>query len=283
MSEIHRFYALLIASGIVHGALIFGLSWTFDDPAPPSQTLDITLAQFESKQAPDEADFLAQANQQGSGTLEEKAELSTLDHAQFQANDIRQVQQAQRLQQQQASDASGASIMTSVQNSWDQTIADDESRQEVESQEQEQQLQNQISTEIATLEAELRAERQAYAKRPRRRQLTAVATKASADAAYLHGWRQKIESVGNMNYPDLRVYGELTLLVSVRANGTIEKVEVRRSSGYRSLDDAAKRIVRQAAPFDPFPDAIRKHTDILEIIRTWRFEKGGYLSSSSSS
>ena len=138
----------------------------------------------------------------------------------------------------------------------------------------------QLSTEIASLEAELRNERQAYAKRPRRRQLTAVATKAAADAAYLHQWRQKNENVGNLNYPDLNIYGELTLLVAVRANGTIEKVEIRRSSGYRSLDEAAKRIVRQAAPFDPFPESIRKHTDILEIIRTWRFEKEGYLSSS---
>lgn len=280
MSEIHRFSFILLLSSVLHLGLIFGLHWQSDDPSPPSKTLDITLAQFTSLEAPEEADFLAQANQQGSGTLEEKAELSTVEQAKFQANEIREVQQAKTLQQQESKQLSGQAVLTSVQDSWKQNVRD-ESTLDVQAVSQEQQqFENQQSAEIATLEAELRSERQAYARRPRRRQLTAVATKASVDAAYLSGWRQKIESVGNMNYPDLRVYGDLTLLVAIRANGTIERVEVRRSSGYRSLDDAAKRIVRQAAPFDPFPEAIRKHTDILEIIRTWRFEKGGYLSSS---
>lgn len=279
--EVHRFSVILLGSTILHAALIFGVSWTLDDPAPPSKTLDITLAQYQSDTSPDEADFLAQANQQGSGTLEEKAELSTLEQAQFRANEIRDVQKVQSAPVQQVQQkVAGQELLTSVQKSWAQKNDKTSQIEEVQNTGQEQQLQSQVSLEIASLEAELRSERQAYARRPRRRQLTAVATKASVDAAYLSGWRQKIESVGNMNYPDLQIYGELTLLVGIRANGTIEKVEVRRSSGYRSLDDAAKRIVRQASPFDPFPEEIRKHTDILEIIRTWRFEKGGYLSSS---
>lgn len=281
MSEIHRFSFILLLSSVLHLGLIFGLHWQSDDPSPPTKTLDITLAQFASQEAPEDADFLAQANQQGSGTLEDKAELSTVEQAQFQANEIRQVQQAQTMQQQQKSEiVNGQAVLTSVQDSWDQNVKDELKAKDQPVKQESQQFENQQSAEIASLEAELRSERQAYARRPRRRQLTAVATKASVDAAYLSGWRQKIESVGNMNYPDLSVYGDLTLLVAIRANGTIERVEIRRSSGYRSLDDAAMRIVRQAAPFDPFPEAIRKHTDILEIIRTWRFEKGGYLSSS---
>ncbi|HCK91951.1 MAG TPA: energy transducer TonB, partial [Gammaproteobacteria bacterium] len=254
--------------------------WSTLDPAPPASTLEITLAQFKSETQPDQADFLAQANQQGSGTLEEKAELSTVEQAQFRANEINQVQQSQQVMQQQNQEVVNQKLITSVQDSWSENEQEDSKKLEEQSQGQDMSEDQQLSTEIASLEAELRNERQAYAKRPRRRQLTAVATKAAADAAYLHQWRQKIENVGNLNYPDLNIYGELTLLVAVRANGTIEKVEIRRSSGYRSLDEAAKRIVRQAAPFDPFPESIRKHTDILEIIRTWRFEKEGYLSSS---
>mgnify|MGYP001039431920 CR=1 FL=1 len=281
MVENRQFSFILISSTLFHAALIFGLHWTFDDPIPPSQTLDITLAQFASKDEPEEADFLAQAHQQGSGTLAEKKELSTLEQAQFQANEIREVQQTQAIQQQeQQAKQAGPKVLSTVQTSWAQTASEEAELEVLKNNLREIQQRNQISSEIATLEAELKNERQSYAKRPRRRQLTAVATKASLDAAYLSSWRQKIESVGNMNYPDLNIYGELTLLVAVRANGTIERVEVRRSSGYRSLDDAAKHIVRQAAPFDAFPEDIRKHTDILEIIRTWRFEKGGYLSSS---
>lgn len=280
MSEIQRFNLILVGSVLAHVALIFGVHWSTLDPAPPASTLEITLAQFKSETQPDQADFLAQANQQGSGTLEEKAELSTVEQAQFRANEINQVQQSQQVMQQQNQEVVSQKLITSVQDSWSENEQEDSKKLEEQSQGQDMSEDQQLSTEIASLEAELRNERQAYAKRPRRRQLTAVATKAAADAAYLHQWRQKIENVGNLNYPDLNIYGELTLLVAVRANGTIEKVEIRRSSGYRSLDEAAKRIVRQAAPFDPFPEAIRKHTDILEIIRTWRFEKEGYLSSS---
>ena len=277
MSEIQRFNLILVGSVLAHVALIFGVHWSTLDPAPPASTLEITLAQFKSETQPDQADFLAQANQQGSGTLEEKAELSTVEQAQFRANEINQVQQSQQVMQQQNQEVVSQKLITSVQDSWSENEQEDSKKLEEQSQGQDMSEDQQLSTEIASLEAELRNERQAYAKRP---QLTAVATKAAADAAYLHQWRQKIENVGNLNYPDLNIYGELTLLVAVRANGTIEKVEIRRSSGYRSLDEAAKRIVRQAAPFDPFPEAIRKHTDILEIIRTWRFEKEGYLSSS---
>ena len=280
MSEIQRFNLILVGSVLAHVALIFGVHWSTLDPAPPASTLEITLAQFKSEVQPDQADFLAQANQQGSGTLEEKAELSTVEQAQFRANEIKQVQQSQQVMQQQNQEVVNQQLITSVQDSWSENEQEDSKKLEEQSQGQDMSEDQQLSTEIASLEAELRNERQAYAKRPRRRQLTAVATKAAADAAYLHQWRQKIENVGNLNYPDLNIYGELTLLVAVRANGTIEKVEIRRSSGYRSLDEAAKRIVRQAAPFDPFPESIRKHTDILEIIRTWRFEKEGYLSSS---
>ena len=86
--------------------------------------------------------------------------------------------------------------------------------------------------------------------------------------------------MGNVNYPkDLNVYGSLRLLVAINADGTVNRVKVLKSSGYKALDDAALRIVRQAAPFQRFPQEIRSDTDILEIIRTWKFEKGDYLSS----
>jgi len=279
VTEVHRFSLILFLSTLGHMVLIFGLHWTVDDPAPPTQTIDVTLARHADAQAPEDADFLAQANQQGSGTLAEKAELSTLEQAQFQANEIREVKASQRQEQQQLEQSSGNELISSKNEQWQEQ----NKRQEQQIQ-QEKSLSNDderdsASDEIATLEAELRNERQAYAKRPRRRQLTAVSTRASVDAKYLNEWRQQVESVGNMNYPNHDLYGELTLLVAIRANGSIERMEVRRSSGLTALDDSAIRIVRQAAPFDPFPEEIRSQTDILEIIRTWRFERGGYLSS----
>ena len=136
-----------------------------------------------------------------------------------------------------------------------------------------------LNTEIASLQAKLDRQRQAYAKRPRIRRLTSVATKASFDAEYLYRWSQKIEFVGNRNYPQQalanKIFGELRLATTVKANGTIAKVEILQSSGHRLLDDAALQIVRLASPFAPFPKDIRREYDQLEIIRTWHFEITG--------
>ena len=84
----------------------------------------------------------------------------------------------------------------------------------------------------------------------------------------------KIERVGTLNYPDAargKLYGSLLLSVSIRADGSIERVEVQRSSGLKVLDEAALNIVKLAAPFAPFPPDIRADTDIMEIVRTWTF------------
>ena len=103
-------------------------------------------------------------------------------------------------------------------------------------------------------------------------------------AAYLEAWREKVERVGNLNYPDearrKRLYGDLILHVSVRSDGSLEKVRVVRSSGFPVLDDAAVRIVKLASPFAPFPPEIGKDTDVLDITRTWQFTSSNRLFSS---
>ena len=100
-------------------------------------------------------------------------------------------------------------------------------------------------------------------------------------AWYKEDWRKKIERIGNLNYPDearRQLYGSLRLLVSINRDGTIYEVQVLESSGEPILDQAAQRIVRLAAPYAPFSGDLAD-IDRLEIIRTWRFERGDRLSS----
>jgi protein TonB len=96
----------------------------------------------------------------------------------------------------------------------------------------------------------------------------------SADA-YERAWQDKIERVGNMNYPEearrKQLTGALMLTVAVNADGSIQQINVHRSSGHAELDDAAERIVRLASPFAPFPSQLKKDYDVLVITRTWRF------------
>ena len=89
-------------------------------------------------------------------------------------------------------------------------------------------------------------------------------------ARYMEAWRQKVERVGNLNYPH-GLSGSLLLDVALHPDGSIESIDLRRSSGTSDLDRAAIEIVKLAAPFAPFPERIAAETDILHIVRTWQF------------
>jgi len=130
------------------------------------------------------------------------------------------------------------------------------------------------SLAMASLSAEVNRSLNAYAKQPRRKWISA-STRESKYAAYMESWRTKVERIGNLNYPDearrRRLSGSLLMVVAIKADGSVKDVTLRRSSGHKVLDDAARRIVLLAAPFARFPKSIRKETDILYIQRTWRF------------
>ncbi len=130
------------------------------------------------------------------------------------------------------------------------------------------------SLEMARLRAELSKEFSAYQERPRKAFVGARAQEFRF-ARYVEDWRGKIERVGNLNYPDearrQKLYGTLVLTVSVRRDGSVDSIEVNRSSGFKLLDQAAIRIVELAAPFAVFPPDIAKDIDILAITRTWSF------------
>ncbi|OGT64846.1 MAG: hypothetical protein A3I13_03515 [Gammaproteobacteria bacterium RIFCSPLOWO2_02_FULL_47_50] len=136
------------------------------------------------------------------------------------------------------------------------------------------------SFEIAALSAEIRRKLEAKADRPRRKFLSA-STKEFNYAAYMEAWRAKVERVGNLNYPDdarkNRLSGSLVLDVALNADGSVDQITIRRSSGSKILDDAAVRIVELSSPFAPFPDHIKQETDILHITRTWQFLNNSFL------
>jgi protein TonB len=115
-----------------------------------------------------------------------------------------------------------------------------------------------------------------YQKRPRKQFIGANAAEYRF-AQYEEDWRIKVERVGTLNYPQEargRLYGNLRLTVTIRPDGSVESIELDRSSGLKALDAAAFRIVRMATPFATFPPNIRRDTDLLIITRTWFFGQG---------
>jgi periplasmic protein TonB len=126
---------------------------------------------------------------------------------------------------------------------------------------------------LARLEGQIARNVEDYNKRPRKKFIGARVEEYRF-AQYVEDWRQKVERIGNLNYPDAakgRLYGSLVLTVVIKNDGSLDKVEINRSSGQKVLDNAARRIVEMAAPYSPFPDSIRRDTDVVEVTRTWSF------------
>ncbi|MEX2488320.1 MAG: energy transducer TonB [Pseudomonadales bacterium] len=268
----------------LHAALIFGVSFTYLESRSSSQTMEVTLAQHETDRAPDDVDFLAQANQQGSGTLEEAALTTSPNESEFQDTVVQETMPEELPRPVAETKPEVDPVLTSAESSTRKALQDDQKQTESEQPKDNQQKSlRERSLEIASLEARLDRKRQMYAKRPRIKRLTSLSTASSVDANYLNSWRRKIEKIGNLNYPReasrRNIYGNLRLMVAILPDGSLKEVELLESSGYEVLDNAAIRIVKLSAPFPPFPDELRQTTDILEIIRTWQFRENSSLRS----
>ena len=242
------------------------------------------MAQYRSEFAPDEADFLAQENQIGSGTLDSPAAPSTPFKSDINDDVIQEVvpmPQAPEIVNE--IDVRDAAIISSIQSEQQIQQQLDDIEPEDEKTLSEESTPDDLSLAIASLQAQLDLQRQEYAKRPRKYTISSASTKKSHDALYLDSWRRRIEAVGNINYPTAarqqQLYGSLRMLVALFPNGEVSEIQILQSSGHNLLDQAAVQIVNMAAPFDPFPEAMRAEADILEIIRTWRFHEGNALTS----
>jgi len=271
-------------SACVHAIIILGVGFTYFEELNSEPALEITMAQYRSELAPEDADFLAQENQIGSGVLDEAAAPSTPFESDFNADNINEVLPVPEapnivndLQQQDTA------VITALQD--DDSIAQQLELLEPEDEQPvaDEVAPDELSLAIASLQAQLDLKRQTYAGRPRKYTISSASTKKSHDALYLDNWRRRIEAVGNINYPDearrMQMYGNVRMLVALQPTGRINEVRILQSSGHTVLDQAALNIVNLAAPFEPFPDELRTEADILEIIRTFRFHEGNSLTS----
>ncbi len=259
-----------------HGLLFFGIGFKVPDLSSSSlnKTFNVVLAQFETETKPEKADFIGQADQLGGGESDELLAPSAIEKAQF--DDPNKTSSEPQLPPQQLAEQKTSPELIAS------SFAKKRASQKVENESQATEALPdtnallQKSYELSGLIANLDSEQINQAKKSNRRQVSA-AIHRSSDALYLDTWRRKIERVGNQNYPERakleKIYGNLTLKVAINQNGTINEVTIMKSSGKKLLDDAAIRIVRLAAPFSPLTDEMKKDTEILEIIRVWRFEQ----------
>ena len=261
---------------VVHAVIILGITFKPELIRPPQEAhppIEIILVHQRSEEAPEKAEFLAQANSEGGGNTQEKARPTSPASTPI---------PPERPGHSTAVTPPAAPPRQTAP-SRSATLTLDQSRRKRPNEEQVQQEQEmpltaaelmRRSMEIANLSAEIDRSLQAYAQRLKHRYISSRA-REYRDAAYLDAWRAKVERIGNLNYPEEAkrrgISGSLILDVAIRADGSIHSITVLRPSGKKVLDDAAVRIVRLAAPFAPFPEELRKDTDVLHITRTWQF------------
>jgi protein TonB len=246
-----------------------------------STPIEVALVNAKSKDKPTKADVLAQANLDGGGNTDAdrraKSPLPVLPKDSAQNEITLATQKLDDLERRAKEMLSAMRSAQSVAVAPTPTEATD--RPELPTSNEMMQR----TLEAMRLEAQIAKDMDAYQKRPKRKFVGARAEEYRF-ARYVEDWRLKVERVGNLNYPEAarakKLYGSLVLTVSIRADGSLEGVEVSKPSGQRILDAAAVRIVEMAAPYAAFPPDVRRDTDILHITRTWSFTKGEGLVSS---
>lgn len=282
MDDTSRFQYAVLASLVLHAIVLFGVTIRppdlskLDSLAPP---LEVVLVNARSTSRPHQADALAQHNLDGGGNTDlERRAKSPLPVARNDKQTHEVTMEARRVQQ---LEQEAKQLMTQLKSQTKVETATTQPQPQAESAvaPNAADLMNR-SLEIARLEAQISKDWDSYQKRPRRRFLGAR-TQEYRFARYIEDWRQKVERIGTLNYPpaarEQKIYGSLQLTVSIKADGTVDNVEVNRSSGQKVLDEAALRIVHLAAPYAAFPPDISRDTDILSITRVWTFTRSDQL------
>lgn len=275
-----RLGATLALSAILFGVLILGVGFALDPPAPVAPTLDVILTETRSDAPPEDADFIAQANNQGGGDSD-RAERPREEQLAPVPKPDEGLAPEPLVAQAPPPEPEPVPRLLSTTGPSDQVLPQPEDQRETETEPLPtgQELVEQ-SLEMARLAAEIERRQQLLAKRPKRKFVSA-STKEYEYAAYLRAWVARVERVGNLNYPEearIRgLSGRLVMTVAVRRDGSIENVLLNSSSGLGILDQAAMRIVRLAEPFPPLPQTTER-VDVLHITRTWQFQNGNVLS-----
>ncbi len=273
-----RFTTTLFLAALFHGIVILGITFALPSSEDRSlPTLEVLLLTGADTRAADNlnAQYLAQRNQEGSGTTDER---------------VRPANPASSLlaaQQDGLPDANSTEYREAVEGQRSKEIVSSRSDvSEVEYRSGEdrpaQDAQAPLAlTQTAPQPIATRATDETLRLRGLKPDGTFEVipnTRQSNLAPYLDAWRRKVERLGTLNFPKAirtrEQTGNPVLEVSIRADGSLGDTIVRRSSGRKEVDQAALSILRLASPFDPFPSELRKQYQELRFAYEWQFLDG---------
>lgn len=270
-------WALLVSVG-VHAAL---LAVRFVDPAGFNRVFDDTpleviLVNTRSNEKPAKAQAIAQADLAGGGDADKGRATTPLPPSEttLPGDDIdaaeRQVQQMQDIQQQ---------LLAQIRRQVALLPPPDPSRLSATPEQADQdERRRQMLHMLAEIEKRINEENA----RPKKRYIS-PATREEVYATYYDNLRRRIEARGTRDFPELagrKLYGELTMNLTVDAQGRVVDAEVVRPSASAELNRRAVAIVHAAGPFGPFSPAMRRQADQIVVTSRFRFTRAESLETS---
>ncbi|WP_096293971.1 energy transducer TonB [Nitrosomonas ureae] len=283
--QTNRILVAMVVSFLLHIIILFGVTFQFPQPQTDkiASSLEVVLVNNKTLSQPKESKLLAQDNLDGGGNTDDdrkaKTPLPVLPKSKPILNEKVAQQKVKQLEQEAKKLMAAVSDIPQIQALETQDNENEDENKPTDVDANELLLR---SLDIARLRAQVDQDHDSYQKRPKRK-FVGARTREYRFARYVEDWRLKVERIGNLNYPEAarkeKLYGNLQLTVGIRADGSLESIEVNRSSGKKILDDAAINIVKLAGQngFAPFPPDISQDTDILHITRTWVFASSDTL------
>jgi protein TonB len=270
-----RLATAVFIAALLHGLVILGVRFA---PPPsddrPLPTLEVLLvSEGPAEDANPEASYIASRSQRGAGTTRERQRTSVPEASASLLENAGEALGEAFNPRAPESTVGGSQLLATTAARSRRTVAGEDERVESTSIPLETRPLPQVGVNTSAADETLRLRGD-----PAPDDRLLADTRESQIAAYLDSWKRRIEQVGTLNFPNearrRSLSGNPVLEVAIRADGHLEQVLVRRSSGHRELDNAAVGIVRLASPFDPFPPSMRERYPVLRFAYEWQFLRG---------
>jgi periplasmic protein TonB len=276
-----RVLAMALGTSLVLHAAILSVHFKLPEAlrVQPEQRLEVVLVNAKTRERPAQAEVLAQANLDRGGTVDEARRARSplpVTNPREPGRDLAAAER--RVRELEARQKELLAVARAQESQVAQSPPHGAPAEQVAPQQSGRDLAD-LALAAMRLQAQIDKQIDAYQKRPRKKFIGANAAEYRF-AQYEEDWRAKVERVGTLNYPAEargKIYGNLRLSVTIRPDGSVDSIELDRSSGLKLLDAAAFKIVRMAGPYAAFPPDIRRDTDLLVITRTWFFGQGDKL------
>ena len=278
-----RNFTLALAASLLFHAVVLSIHFKLPEKLGriTDNALDIVLVNSKHASHPDKAQARAQTNLDGGGNTDQDRIAATPLPPSQQVREGTDISEAQRRVQQLEEEQ--RRLMTSLRST--QSVAPDKRRTDAQAAQTPAVSGADLvdrALAIARLEGQIEKQIDQYNKRPKKI-FVGARTQEYVAAQYLEDWRQKVERIGNLNYPEEakgRLYGNLLISIEINSEGELIDTEIRRSSGQKVLDEAALRILRLAAQggFGKFPPALLQQGTVLSFSRVWSFTQGDVMS-----